>query len=87
MKVLNWLFRSSADPSKVALSVKSAGGVLVSVLAVLGLGLSLDDINGFADALASVLANGAALVSAVLTLYGFGRKIVLSFRPPKPPVQ
>ena len=50
MKVLNWILRSSADPQKVSLTVKSIGGVLVSVLAVLGLGLSLDvpllDVNG-----------------------------------------
>ena len=79
-KLLSWLVRSSKDPNKVALTIKGLGGTLVSVLAVFGLGLSLDDVNGFADGLASVLANGTALVSAALALWGFGRKIVLSFK-------
>ena len=78
--VLNWLVKSSKDPAKIALTIKGAGATLVSVLAVFGLGLSLDDVNGFADSLASVAANGVALVSAGVTLWGFGRKIVLSLK-------
>lgn len=83
MNILNWILKSSADPTKLSLTLKGVFGFGVSALAVFGVGLSLDDVNGFADSLASVVANIGLLVSSAVTLVGFVRKIVNSFRKPQ----
>ena len=70
--VFNWLVRSSADSSRISLTIKAAAPFVLAVAAFLKLDLVEGDLDQLAEAVASIVA-GAFFV------YGLVRKIVLSF--------
>ena len=72
-KVLNWLLKSSSNPEKISLTIKSAAPFILAVAAL----LKLDLVEGDLDQLAEGLV---AVVSGAFLVYGFARKVVLSFK-------
>lgn len=84
----HWLLTSSADPSKLALTVKGGLGVVVTLVVALSplfhLNIGSDQLNAIADALVQVVTIAASLVSAVAFVVGLIRKIKTN--PPTPPV-
>lgn len=76
MNFLNWLVTSSADPSKLALTVK---GLLMAVapLLILAFGINDVDYGATVNAIVSLIVGGGGIISAVVTLYGLSRKITL----------
>ena len=74
MKIVNWFIKSSADPSKLSLTLKSLAGfaILFGVDGVL-VNEGVGHIMLFATALGQILSAG-------LALYGFGRKIYLTMK-------
>lgn len=77
-KSVQWLLYSSANPSKIALTVKSA---VVGVIPIIMLftGVSGDDASGLADTISNIVFLGLSLVSSVGVAYGLLRKIWISF--------
>ena len=77
-KTIQWFLYSSANPEKIALTVK---GVLVGVLPVLMLVTNLDgeSANSFVNAIQNVVFYTLSAVSSIGVAYGFLRKIYLSF--------
>ena len=76
MNILNWILKSSANPAKISLTLKSAAPFILAVAAI----FNLDVIEGDLDKLAEAFI---AVVSGTFFIYGFARKIVLSFRKPQ----
>ncbi len=87
-KVFQWIVYSSADPRKISLTVRAALlGVVpmllnaVSVACGFGLvclGVDADGLNTVAEAVSNLVFWGFSIVSGVMFLYGFVRKIVLT---------
>ncbi len=90
-KFFNWLVKSSADPSQVALTVKGlvSLGVVQGIFALLpSIGLhptfSLDTLG---NAVYSLIDGVLSLVAAIVSLVGIVRKVILTFKPVPPIVQ
>lgn len=73
-KALDWLLKSSADPARLSLTVKSGVPLLVAVLTL----LKVDAVQE-SDLLTAVDA-GIALLAGVGTLVGLVRKVVLTLK-------
>lgn len=86
--VFQWIWYSSADPSRVSLTVKSIGlGLIPTELQLLNLtcGFHLLCVDVNADGLNSVVLTvsnivywSLSIISGIAFLYGFFRKILLS---------
>jgi hypothetical protein len=72
----NWLVKSSADPTQVALTVK---GIVSTVVPVLLVFVHNPNLSTLPDDVYSLVVAAFALYSAVAVVYGFSRKIYLSF--------
>ena len=84
-KVFQWIIYSSADPSKVSLTIKSVGVLLVSwLIPIIGLthvnlgGDPSATLNGLVDAFAQLVQALLALVGAIAGAYGLIRKVYLT---------
>lgn len=78
-KKKHWLIASSANPEKVALTVK---GVLVGVLPVILIlapifGIPVDNLSGVVEATVVAVQAFLTALSSVMVLYGLLRKIYL----------
>lgn len=83
----NWLATTS-NPEKVgqwSLTLKAGIPTLVLFLGFFGFHIQSDLFSGGLDALATFVGAVATAVSAGITLYGFGRKILFTFLPPSQP--
>lgn len=69
MNVINYLLTSSEDPAKISLFIKS-----VAALAVL-FGLDSTVVSAAQNDIATIVTNGAMVISALVALYGLARKI------------
>jgi len=76
MNILNWFLKSSANPEKISLTIKSVAPFILAVAAI----FKLDFVEGDLDKLVESLI---AVISGTFFIYGFARKIVLSFRKPQ----
>lgn len=74
--IINWFVKSSANPEKISLTLKSAAPFILAVTAFLKLDLVAGDLDQFVEAL-------VAVISGAIFIYGFARKIVLSFQKPE----
>jgi hypothetical protein len=72
-----WLFSSSADPNKIALTVK---GFLLGIIPLVIMGLRVFNITPLPQDLESVAIDVSGLVAIVLTGVGLVRKIYLTFK-------
>ena len=72
-KAWNWLVKSSADPTKLAVTVKGGVPLIVSVALLLGVELPQ-------DSLAEALTSLVMATSGIITAAGLIRKVVLSVR-------
>lgn len=71
-------FRSSVDPRKVALTIKGLAVFVPTAIVFLkyfNVNVGVEDVNNLIDALANVVVIVGTLVSAVMVVYGFGRKV------------
>ena len=77
-ELMNWFVRSSADPAKLALTVR---GLLVSIVPIIMIfsGLSEAEINPAIDAVVTLIEYGFMTVAAAMTLWGFLRKLAHTF--------
>ncbi len=71
----HWLLTSSEDPTKLALTVKGALGVAVSVAIMLHLSVGADQLNAIVDGIVQAVTIFASLVSAVAFVVGLIRKL------------
>lgn len=74
-KLINWLVISSANPDKVALTVK---GALIGAIPVLILVASAFHWNWTTDQITQIIEGITAFVSGFLVLVGLVRKIFLT---------
>lgn len=72
--VLTWFVRSSANPQNVSLTLKGALAFLVVF------GLNASDITQIEDALSVAIIGTGYVVSSLITLYGFARKLHNTFK-------
>lgn len=83
MKFIQWLVTSSADPSKLALTVKGFLGTLASILLLISpimhLHISNDQVTAAIDLTMQMLVVFAGVVSGLATLFGFARKVYFTF--------
>lgn len=78
-KTFKWFVNSSVDPSKFSLTLKAG----IPFLALLGIDryVASSDLNSVVDSLSLVFAAAGTLISGLLSIYGFIRKIRNSFLP------
>lgn len=83
--IFNWIYTSSADPSKVSLTVKSVLlGIVPIIISVAGLThLNIDSgtLTSMFDAVATLVQDVLTVVSTIGVVYGGVRKIYLSIFP------
>ena len=82
IKFLVWLVESSKDPSKLSLTLKAGIPFILIFIAWANLGDKIDAaiVNQFIEMIVNVIAIIAQLVTALIALYGFGRKIYLTYK-------
>jgi len=73
MKILKWFIESSANPANLSLTIKG----LLPLLILMGIDSSL--LDGASDSIVSIIVLIGQIITAVITLIGFVRKIVNSF--------
>lgn len=71
--IFDWFVKSSADPEKISLTLKSLAPFILSLAVFFNVDIVEGDFDKFAVAIVGV-------VSGLSFLFGFGRKIVNSFR-------
>lgn len=76
--IWSWLERSSKDPAKLSMTFKG----IIPFLIFFGLE-NTTDIEGAADSLANVLILTAQWISGLIALWGFLRKVYITFGPKK----
>jgi len=85
-KFLQWLVQSSADPDKVALTVKGFLGVMISVILaispLLHLRLEQGQLEMAGNLVVEVLVISLGIVSSLATIWGIVRKFVNLFKKP-----
>ena len=78
----DWLVTSSADPNKVAVTVKgalsTAAGLVIMASPLFHLSIGSDQINAVVDALVQIVVIALTIFSGCLTLFGLARKIYLT---------
>ncbi len=74
---------SSADSSKVSLTVKGILVAIVAVLAAVGIDTSEWELNSVIDAVVNAIDAVAGAVSAIMVVYGIGRKFYYKYKEPK----
>lgn len=79
----NWLVWSSADPTKIALTIRGAsaglGAVIVMGAKLLGHDILPADIDAVFSAVADVVQMALSLVGAIIFAIGLLRKVFLTF--------
>ena len=70
--IFDWFVKSSADPEKISLSLKSLAPFVLSLAIFFNVDITDGDFDKFVVAVVGVL-------SGLSFLFGFGRKIVNSF--------
>lgn len=76
--LIQWFVKSSADPERISLTVKSA---LVAILPIIMLvaGISDSESSLLVDTITDIVFYGLSLVSAVGVVFGFCRKLWNTF--------
>jgi hypothetical protein len=74
--LLNWFIRSSQDPKKFSLTIKSALLALITILATLGYDTS--SLPEGVDLIVTSAEQTLIFTSTVLTLIGFFRKVKIT---------
>jgi hypothetical protein len=84
-KIFQWIVYSSANPTKVSLTLKGAGvtviGFLVPVIGLTHIAIGGDPstvLNSILDSIASIVQVALTLVGAIVGLYGLVRKVWLT---------
>lgn len=75
--IIQWFLYSSADPTKISLTLKAGASFLV--LFGLGKYVTTADANTLVESITNIVVLLAQIVSAVATAYGLVRKIFNSF--------
>lgn len=82
MNILNWIIKSSADPTKTSLTLKA--GIPFVIIAVGWFGYVSPELspllNDLINAVVNALALATALATGVYSVYGLARKIYLSLK-------
>jgi hypothetical protein len=74
------MFRSSVDPSKIALTIKGAAAfvpTLVVFLKYFNVDVGPDELNAIVDSLADLVMLVGVVVSAAVTFFGLIRKMAV----------
>jgi len=79
-KVWRWVINSSEDPNKLSLTLKGLLPLVIALSTISGYDLRQDDLSSLTDAVVTALVQFVALVSALTTLYGAGRKVINTTR-------
>lgn len=76
---LKWLVISSQNPDQIALTIKGASGLIISIVLVLSplfhLNVGQDQLNSVVDGIIQVITLGATFISAIAMLVGLIRKL------------
>lgn len=79
-KELPWWLRSSANPTRIATTLKGFSGVIVGFGALWGLSFATGDLNAIFDAFATFMASATAVIASGFTLFGLARKFYIKAR-------
>lgn len=77
--IKRWFLYSSANPQKVALTVKAGVPLLLTILTSFGLSFTDVDVQDLTGIIGDFVFNSIQVISLIGTVYGLGRKIVLTF--------
>lgn len=73
MQIINWFIKSSANPANISLTLKG----LVSFLVIIGLDATL--LDGLTSNFVDLIVLLGQIITTLMALWGFARKIVNSF--------
>ena len=71
---------SSANPEKIALTVKAIIAGIATILVYFGIVLPMDDISPLIDLIGTLVAQISAVASSVALIVGLVRKIYTAFK-------
>ncbi len=79
--ILNWIVKSSADPTKTSLTLKMGIPFVIIVVGWFGYGSSELEplLSELINTIANVLAMIGLVISGAYSIFGFGRKIYYLF--------
>jgi len=83
MFIINWLLYSSKDANKIGLTIKGLSAFVPTIMVMFGLAqlnVSQDSVLGFIDAIAVLVTATLSVITAGLTVWGFVRKIISTFK-------
>ena len=71
--IITWFVKSSSNPQKISMTVKGLGVAIIPVVVILGGNAA--DVDGLLAAISTGAVAFFGLIAAVVTGYGFVRKI------------
>lgn len=77
-KFWQWLVRSSSNPDELSATVKGLAGFIPSIIivtSILHLNVGADDLENFIKSLALFVSGFTTVVTAVVSVFGFLRKL------------
>lgn len=84
-----WLVNSSVDPNKTALTVKgfltTVGSIVILISPLVHLQIGNDEITAVIDGITQLVILMLTVISSVITLMAFGRKLYLTDWKNSPP--
>ena len=84
MNIWNWLVKSSADPDKIAVTVKGFLGTVASILVLMSplvhLKISNEQVTAVINLTVQIVVSLCAVISGIAAILGFVRKIYLTFK-------
>lgn len=72
-----WFIYSSANPQKIALTVKAGVPLLLTILTSFGLSFTDVDVQDLTGIIGDFVFNSIQVISLIGTVYGLGRKMIL----------
>ena len=79
-KILDWFVFSSTNPARLSLTLKAGLPAVILVFGYLGVSNGDVELGTVVDAIVLVVTGVGSVVTGALGIYGFGRKIYLSFK-------
>lgn len=79
-KLKRALLYSSANPEKIAITVKAGVPLILTILTASGLATLHTSVEELTGLIGDFVFNAVQVISLIGTVYGIGRKIVLAFK-------
>lgn len=77
-KIYDWFVYSSKNPAKISLTLKSIGGLVITISGLFSAGISTEEWDGITMAAVGIVSSVGVILSSAGFIYGLFRKIIMS---------